>query len=63
MKIVQLLVGQMAVYAYLVGCEQTGQAVVIDPAGEEDRIVSEAARQGLTITKIVNTHGHPGSSS
>ena len=59
MKILQFLVGQMAVYAYVVGCEATGQALVIDPAGEEDHIVGEAAKQGLTITKIVNTHGHP----
>ena len=59
MKIIQILVGQMAVYAYLVGCEKTGQAVVIDPAGDEDRIAAEAAGQGLAITKIVNTHGHP----
>lgn len=59
MKVIQILVGQMAVFAYLVGCEETGQAVVIDPAGEEDRIKAEADKQGLTIVKIINTHGHP----
>jgi hydroxyacylglutathione hydrolase len=59
MKVIQILVGQMAVFAYLVGCEKTGEAVVIDPAGEEDRIKAEADKQGLKIVKIVNTHGHP----
>ena len=59
MKIVQMLVGQMAVFAYLVGCRETGQALVIDPAGNEDDIAREAREQGMTITKIVNTHGHP----
>lgn len=59
MKIMQLLVGQMAVYAYVVGCEKTGQALVIDPAGEEDRILATAKKAGFSITKIVNTHGHP----
>jgi len=59
MKIVQMMVGQMTVYAYLVGCEKTGQALAIDPAGNEDRIVAEATRQGWTIVGIVNTHGHP----
>ncbi len=59
MKILQLLVGQMAVYSYVVGCEQTGEALLIDPAGEERQVVEEARRHGLTITKIVNTHGHP----
>ncbi len=59
MKILQILVGQMAVFAYVVGCEQTGEALVIDPAGDEEQIVDEAQKQGLTIKKIVNTHGHP----
>ncbi|MBI4798227.1 MAG: MBL fold metallo-hydrolase [Desulfarculus sp.] len=59
MKIVQIMVGQMAVYAYLVACEQTGQALVIDPAGNEERIAQEATGQGFSIVGIVNTHGHP----
>lgn len=59
MKIVQMLVGQMAVFAYLVGCEKTGQAVAIDPAGSEEKILERAGQEGLDITKIVNTHGHP----
>ncbi|MFZ5585213.1 MAG: MBL fold metallo-hydrolase [Thermodesulfobacteriota bacterium] len=59
MQIVQILVGQMAVYAYLVACEQTQEAVVIDPAGEEERILREARQRGYKIVKIVNTHGHP----
>lgn len=59
MKVLQLLVGQMAVFAYVVGCEQTGEAVVIDPAGNEDQIVAEAQKHGLKIVKIVDTHGHP----
>lgn len=59
MKVLQLLVGQMAVFAYVVGCEQTGEAVVIDPAGNEEQILAEAEKQGLKIVKIVDTHGHP----
>ncbi|MBU2586813.1 MAG: MBL fold metallo-hydrolase [Alphaproteobacteria bacterium] len=59
MKIAQLMVGQMAVFAYLVGCEKTGEAVVIDPGGSEEQIVAEAGKRGLKIVKIVNTHGHP----
>jgi glyoxylase-like metal-dependent hydrolase (beta-lactamase superfamily II) len=59
MKIIQMLVGQMAVFAYLVGCEKTGEAVVIDPAGNEEEIVKRAQDEGLKIVKIVNTHAHP----
>jgi hydroxyacylglutathione hydrolase len=42
----------------LLWCEATKQAAVVDPGGDLDRIVGEAARQGVTITKILLTHGH-----
>jgi glyoxylase-like metal-dependent hydrolase (beta-lactamase superfamily II) len=58
MKIIQMLVGQMGVFAYLVGCDKTGEALVIDPAGDEDEIMAEAEKNGLAIKKIVNTHAH-----
>ena len=51
-------VGRMAVFAYLVGCDKTKQALVIDPAGDEDRILQEAKKNGLQIKYIVNTHFH-----
>jgi len=54
----QLQVGHMAVFAYIVGDEETGEALVIDPAAETDRIIAEARKSGLTIRTIVNTHGH-----
>jgi len=58
MKIIQMLVGQMAVFAYVVGCEKTGEALVIDPAGDEDEILAEVAKHGLSLKKIANTHAH-----
>ncbi len=54
----QLTVGSMAVFCYLIGCEETGAALVIDPAGGADRILNEAARAGLRIEYIFNSHGH-----
>ena len=59
MIIEQLTVGRMAVFCYLVACEKTRQTLVVDPAGDEDRIVDEARRAGLDIRYIFNTHGHP----
>ncbi len=59
MIIEQIKVGFMEVYAYLLGCTATGKALVIDPAGNEDRIVDAANRLGITIESVVNTHGHP----
>ncbi len=58
MKVKQMQVGQMAVFAYLVGCEKMKAALVIDPAGDEHRILEEAAKRGFTIKYIVNTHSH-----
>lgn len=54
----QLRIGAMDVFTYIVGCETTKEAVVIDPGGEVDRIVKEARREGLQIKYIFNTHGH-----
>ena len=54
----QMQVSQMAVFAYLVGDEETGEALVIDPAADTARIATLAADNGLTIKYIVNTHGH-----
>ncbi len=54
----QIEVGRFAVFAYLVGSEATGEALVIDPAAEGESIVEEALKNKLTIKYIVNTHSH-----
>jgi glyoxylase-like metal-dependent hydrolase (beta-lactamase superfamily II) len=48
----------MDVFTYILGCEATREALVIDPGGEVDRIIEEARREGLQIKYILNTHGH-----
>ena len=58
MFIEQRQVGQMAVFAYLVGDEASGDALVIDPAEDTDGIIAAAARRKVRIKYIVNTHGH-----
>jgi hydroxyacylglutathione hydrolase len=58
MIIRQLHIGPMDNFSYIVGCEKTRKALVIDPGSHPGRIVSEAKRQGLHIELIVNTHGH-----
>jgi len=54
----QMQVGHMAVFAYIVGDRESGAGLVIDPAAEIERIISEADSNGVTIKYIVNTHGH-----
>jgi len=54
----QIKVGFMEVFCYLIGCKETKECLVIDPAGDEDKIVAKINRHGLNLKKIVNTHGH-----
>jgi glyoxylase-like metal-dependent hydrolase (beta-lactamase superfamily II) len=48
----------MMANCYLVWCEETKEALVIDPGGDGKRILAEAAREQLQIKYVVNTHGH-----
>jgi len=43
---------------FIVGCEKTNQAVVIDPGDEADKILMALAESKLTVKYIINTHGH-----
>ncbi len=58
MDIEQVLVGHMAVFCYIVACPETKEAMVIDPAGNEDSIIRRLAEKGYVLRYIVNTHGH-----
>ncbi|MBU2055015.1 MAG: MBL fold metallo-hydrolase [Proteobacteria bacterium] len=58
MFIEQRQVGQMAVFAYLVGDENSGEALIIDPAAETEAIIAAAEKKKVKIKYIVNTHGH-----
>lgn len=54
----QLPLGPIETNCYLVACDKTQQAVVIDPAWDGRAIAHQAARQGWTITHILLTHTH-----
>jgi hydroxyacylglutathione hydrolase len=59
MIVKQYEVGGFSVFCYLVGDEDTGECLFIDPADDTDQLVSEAKSHGLTqVRYIVNTHGH-----
>ncbi len=55
----QVEVGNFAVFCYLIGDEETKEALFIDPADDADVLLSEAKSKGLNKIKyIVNTHSH-----
>jgi len=58
MIIEALPVGPIQANCYVVGCEETREAAVIDPGAEADRILQALARHRLTVKLILNTHGH-----
>ena len=58
MYVRQIPVGYLSVFCYLIGCEKTKEAMVVDPGGDEDGIVARAREAGLTIKYIFNTHSH-----
>ena len=51
-------VGPIMANCYIVGCEETGQAAVIDPGDDAERILQKLSELKLKVKYIVNTHGH-----
>lgn len=58
LSIVHFVLGPVMTNTYLIADDQSGEAVVIDPADEGERIVAEAERRGWRIGSIWLTHAH-----
>lgn len=48
----------LAQNAYLVGCQRTGDAIIIDPPREVNHILAVAEEEGLRVTAATDTHIH-----
>ncbi len=48
----------LAQYAYLIGCQATGEALLIDPERDIDRYVTIALQNNLRIVAVAETHIH-----
>lgn len=53
-----LVVGPIQSNCYILGCERTKQAAVIDPGGDVNTILMTLAKDKLSLVYIINTHGH-----
>jgi len=53
-----LIVGSIQSNCYILGCERTREAAVIDPGGDADKILITLAEDQLRCLYIINTHGH-----
>lgn len=54
----KMVVGPMAVNCFLIGCEHTKHAAIIDPGDEMNEIMAPVLENGLTLKTILLTHGH-----
>lgn len=48
----------LAQYAYVIGCQKSGEAIVIDPLRDVAQYQEIAATEGLKITAVAETHVH-----
>jgi hydroxyacylglutathione hydrolase len=49
---------RLAQASFLVGCQQTGEAIVIDPNRDVRQYIDAAAEEGMRITHVTETHIH-----
>ena len=49
---------RLAQAAYLIGCQRTGEAIVIDPPRDIAPVVAAARDEGVRITRVSETHIH-----
>ncbi len=49
---------RLSQYAYLIGCQRTGEAIVVDPERDVERYQRIAAENDLKLTAVTETHIH-----
>ena len=58
MIIKNIVVGPLDVNCYILGCEDTKAAAIIDPGDNADEIIKTIDKEGLNPELIINTHAH-----
>ncbi|MBW1649839.1 MAG: MBL fold metallo-hydrolase [Deltaproteobacteria bacterium] len=53
-----LAVGPLMANCFIIGCEETKKALVIDPGDDVEQILIELTENNLKLEYILNTHGH-----
>jgi len=49
---------KLAQASYLIGCQQTGEALIVDPNRDVEQYVTAADAEGLRVTHVTETHIH-----
>src|SRR5690606_41259063 len=56
--ILQIPVGQMANFTYIIADEETGDAAIIDPSWDLDEVFRALKKNGWKAKYVINTHTH-----
>ena len=54
----KIILGELSTNCYIVGCNKTKEAMIIDPAIESDIILNQIKDNSFKLKYIVNSHGH-----
>ena len=58
MIVKQIKVGPMENFAYILGCEKSDEAAIIDPGFEAGKLLEMASELSMKVVAVINTHGH-----
>jgi hydroxyacylglutathione hydrolase len=58
MKVTLIQVTPFQQNCSVIVCEETQRAAILDPGGDVDRIFSAVQQLGVTVEKVLLTHGH-----
>ena len=53
-----IVVGHLAVNCFILGCETTREAVIVDPGADAQRVLDAVKKLDLKVRYVINTHGH-----
>lgn len=54
----QLELGHMNNFIYIIGCEDTKKAAIVDPGWQANVVLETLEKDGYTLDKVLLTHGH-----
>ena len=58
MRLKRIYEDALAQASYLIVCDETAHAIVVDPNRDVERYLEVASDEGVTITDVTETHIH-----
>ncbi len=58
MNVHHFTVGPFLEHTYILSDEKTKEAYIVDPGGENEKVISYLSKHGLRVKALLSTHGH-----